>query len=51
MKQDLISKGLIIIELDQNKKKIIKLTKKGLEIFDKLVEINELINSYNKNKS
>ncbi len=44
VKEDLVNKGLIEIE-QENKKKHIKLTKKGLDVYNKLVEINELINS------
>jgi len=44
VKDDLIKKGLIEIE-HNNKVKYIKLTEKGKEIYDKLSEINELINS------
>jgi hypothetical protein len=49
VKEDLIKRGLIKIELN-NKKKMIKLTKKGLEVYNKLVEINELINHSAKKK-
>jgi len=46
VKDDLIDKGLIEIEHNQNnKKKYVKLTEKGLDIYNKLVEINKLINS------
>lgn len=44
VKEELIKKGLITIELN-NKKKFVKLTDKGLEVYNRLVEINELINS------
>ncbi len=44
VKDLLINKGLIEIEND-NKKKFIKLTNKGLDVYNKLVEINELINN------
>ena len=43
VKEELISKGLIQIE-QNNKKKFVKLTDKGLEVYNRLVEINELIN-------
>lgn len=43
VKEDLIDKGLIEIERNE-KKKYFKLTDKGLEVYNKLVEINELIN-------
>ena len=43
VKDDMIEKGLISIE-ENNKKKIVKLTDKGLLIYNKLVEINDLIN-------
>jgi len=43
VKEDLINKGLIAIELN-NKKKYVKLTDKGLEVYNRLVEINNLIN-------
>ena len=43
VKEDLIDKGLIEIERNE-KKKFFKLTDKGLEVYNKLVEINELIN-------
>lgn len=44
VKEDLIDKGLIAIELN-NKKKYFKLTDKGLDVYQKLVEINEIINN------
>jgi len=44
VKEDLINKGLIAIELN-NKKKYFKLTDKGLDVYNKLVEINNLINN------
>lgn len=43
VKDDMIEKGLISIE-ENNKKKYVKLTDKGLLIYNKLVEINNLIN-------
>lgn len=43
VKDDLINKGLIEIELN-NKKKYVKLTDKGLDVYHKLIEINSLIN-------
>ena len=43
VKDDMIEKGLISIE-ENNKKKYVKLTDKGLSIYNKLVEINNLIN-------
>ena len=49
VKEDLINRGLIKIEKN-NKKKMIKLTKKGLDVYNKLVEINELINHQVKKK-
>ena len=51
VKDDLIEKGLITIEHNTNKKKYIKLTDKGLDVFNRLVEINELINASDKKKS
>ncbi len=45
VKEDLIQRGLIAIEQNK-KKKYIKLTEKGLLVYDKLVEINELINNH-----
>lgn len=42
VKEDLIDKGLIEIE-NHNKKKYIKLTNKGLTVYQKLEEINELL--------
>lgn len=44
VKEDLINKGLIEIELN-NKKKYFKLTDKGLDVYNRLVAINELINN------
>ncbi|MHA1282232.1 MAG: DUF6293 family protein [Promethearchaeota archaeon] len=42
VKDDLIKRGLI--EIEQNgKKKYIKLTDKGLEVYNKLVEISRII--------
>jgi predicted transcriptional regulator len=43
VKDDLIKKGLIEIELN-NKKKYVKLTDKGLDVYNRLIEINSLIN-------
>ena len=43
VKDDLIDKGLIEEE-NTNKKKMIKLTKKGLTMYNKLVELNDLVN-------
>jgi predicted transcriptional regulator len=45
IKEDLIKKGLIAIE-KKNKKKHIRLTKKGLQVYIKLVEINDLIGDH-----
>ena len=42
IKEDLIERGLIEIE-PLNGKKFIKITKKGLDVFKKLEEINDLI--------
>ncbi|GAH04685.1 unnamed protein product, partial [marine sediment metagenome] len=42
VKEDLIERGLITIE-QNNKKKYVKLTSKGLDVYNKLVEINNLI--------
>ncbi|GAJ09716.1 unnamed protein product, partial [marine sediment metagenome] len=39
----LIEKGLISIE-QNNKKKFVKLTSKGLDVYNRLEEINKLIN-------
>ena len=44
VKDDLIKRGLIEIELN-DKKKYVKLTEKGLDIYNRLVEINKLINA------
>jgi len=49
VKEDLIARGLIAIEQNK-KKKYIKLTDKGLLVYDKLVEINELINNHHEKK-
>ena len=49
VKEDLIDKGLIKIEKNA-KKKMVKLTKKGLDVYNKLVEINDLINHSPKKK-
>ncbi len=43
VKEDLINRGLIAIERNE-KKKYFKLTDKGLEVYNRLVEINELLN-------
>ena len=48
VKDDLIKKGLIQIEQNGNKK-FIMLTEKGLLIYKKLVELNELINNHREN--
>ncbi len=45
VKEDLIKKGLLSIK-KINKKKYIQLTKKGLEVYNKLIEINELIGNH-----
>ena len=45
VKEDLVTKGLISIK-KINKKKYIQLTKKGLEIYNKLIEINDLIGNH-----
>jgi hypothetical protein len=42
VKHKLIRKGLIIIET-QNRAKFIRLTKKGIDIYNKLVEINNML--------
>ncbi|HEC37657.1 hypothetical protein LCGC14_0690650 [marine sediment metagenome] len=42
VKDDLIRKGLIEIE-NSNKVKYIKLTKKGLDVYNRLDEINNLV--------
>ena len=44
VKDDLIRRGLIAIELN-DKKKYVKLTEKGLDVYNRLVEINKLINT------
>jgi len=44
VKDEMIDRGLIEIELN-NKKKYFKLTDKGLDVYNRLVEINKLINS------
>ena len=44
VKEDLIDRGLITIE-QNNKKKYVKLTPKGLDVYNRLVEINNLINN------
>ena len=46
VKDELIEKGLIVIERDAKKKKQIRLTKKGLLVYNKLVEINDLIGNH-----
>ena len=43
VKDELVKKGLVEIEV-ANKKKFVKLTEKGQKVFDKLVEVNDLIN-------
>ncbi len=42
IKEELIKKGIIAIE-NTSKVKTIKLTKKGIEIYNKLHEINEMV--------
>jgi len=44
VKADLIKKELIVIE-QKNSKKFIRLTEKGLKVYNKLVEINDIINN------
>lgn len=44
VKEDLINRGLIeIVPKEENDGKVIKLTDKGLDVYNRLVEINELI--------
>ena len=50
VKEDLIKKGLIKIEKN-NKKKYIRLTEKGALVYNKLIEINDLINNGKLTKS
>ena len=45
VKEDLLDKGLINIEKN-DKKKYIKLTKKGIEVYNRLEEINKIINNH-----
>ncbi len=45
IKEDLIKRGIIEIELN-NKKKYVKLTDKGLDIYNRLVEITKLIDGH-----
>ena len=45
VKEDLIKKGLISIK-KINQKKYILLTKKGLLVYNKLIEINDLIGNH-----
>ena len=44
VKNEMIDKGLLEIKKDGKNKKYILLTKKGIQVYDKLIEINELIN-------
>jgi hypothetical protein len=44
VKDELLKRGLIEIE-HNDKKKYVKLTDKGLDVYNRLVEINKLINS------
>jgi hypothetical protein len=44
VKDDLLKRGLIEIE-HNDKKKYVKLTDKGLDVYNRLVEINKLINN------
>lgn len=44
VKDELLRRGLIEIE-HNDKKKYVKLTDKGLDVYNRLVEINKLINS------
>ncbi|MHA1294489.1 MAG: hypothetical protein ACTSQJ_17760 [Promethearchaeota archaeon] len=48
VQDELVKRGLIEI-IKENGKKQIKLTKKGLEVYNKLLEINDLINNINRN--
>jgi len=44
VKEELIDRGLIeIVPEEKNNGKVIKLTDKGLDVYNRLVEINELI--------
>ncbi len=45
VKNDLIKRGLIEIDVTDGKKSI-KLTEKGLTVYNKLVEINDLIKNH-----
>lgn len=43
IKDELIKRGLIDIEVDDGKK-FITLTKKGIDVYNRLLEINDIIN-------
>ena len=45
VKEELIKKGIVEIEYNNSRVKYIKLTKKGLSIYNKLSEINDLISN------
>ena len=47
IKQDLVRRGLVKIELN-NKKKYVRLTDRGLELFNKLVDITRMIDTMEK---
>jgi len=47
VKDELINKGLLTIEKDKiNKKKQISLTEKGLNIYNRLMELNDLVGNH-----
>ncbi len=45
VKEELIQKGIIEFEHNNNRVKFIKLTKKGVALYNKLNEINDLISN------
>ena len=45
VKEELVKKGIVEIEYNNRQVKYIKLTKKGLSIYNKLSEINDLISN------
>lgn len=47
VKDEMLEKGLLEI-VQNNKKKYVQLTEKGITVYDKLMEINDLINNNGK---
>ncbi len=49
IKEEMIEKGLLTIE-QNNKKKYFQLTEKGITVYNKLLEVNDLLNHKSSSK-